>query len=95
MRLRLEYEDYPAFATMMFQGQRYRAMTVKVHGKPFSVWVRLDLVFQGMEDDPAYMKEIDDNLVAAMERMLTNLFYEVCAAVPEGTDLLINVDKKE
>lgn len=65
MRLKLEYEDDPVFATVKYRKSDYRALTLKINGKPFSVWVTLDLVYQFRRDDPDYMREIDRSLVAA------------------------------
>jgi hypothetical protein len=93
MRFKLEYEDDPVFATVRHQGERYRSLLVKINGKPFSTWVHLDFVYDLRCDDPNYMRAVDENLVAAMERMFERVFNDACAAVPEGTDLMI--DKHE
>lgn len=89
MRIRLEWEDDPVFATMSHpQFGEYRALTVKINGKPFSVWVVLDVVYRYRLNDSGYMKMIDDNLIATMERMFTKIFVDACAAIPDGTDLV-------
>jgi hypothetical protein len=89
MRIRLEYDDDPVFATVGHRTEQYRTLMVKINGKPFSAWVTLDIVYAYRRDDPNYIREIDKSLVAAMERMLGKIFTEACAAVPEGTDLMI------
>jgi hypothetical protein len=89
MRLKLEYEDDPVFATVKYRKSDYRALTLKINGKPFSVWVTLDLVYQFRRDDPDYMREIDRSLVAAMERMLEKIFLDAVGAIPDGSDLMI------
>jgi hypothetical protein len=89
MRLRLEYDDDPVFATVGRNTEIYRTLMVKINGKPFSVWVTLDIVYELRRDDPNYIREIDRSLVAAMERMFERIFTEACAAIPEGTNLML------
>jgi hypothetical protein len=96
MRIRLEYEDGPVFGTVrsgpMFgtvsEPTEYRALVVKIGGKPFTVWRRLDIAARFLSDDKRYIEQIDRALVAAMERMFEKVFLDACAAVPEGTDLM-------
>jgi hypothetical protein len=91
MRLRLEFEDVVAFSTISGGPLGdYRALMVKINGKPFSVWRTLDVAnWYLLRDDKHYVEEIDKALVAAMERMLEKVFMDACAAIPEGTDLMI------
>jgi len=93
MRLRLEWEDDLAFATVQSSGGDYRALTLKINGKPFSVWVTLDVVYQFRRDDPNYIREIDKSLIAAMERMFEKVFFDAVGAIPAGTDLMIGGNK--
>lgn len=89
MRIKLEWEDGPVFASVKAPGLGqgdYRALTVKIHGKPFSVWVNYITFFA---DDPSYMRSVDEQLVASMERMFARIFTDACAAIPEGTDLML------
>jgi len=91
MRISLEYEDEPAFATVRHSKVGdYRVLLVKVNGKPFSTWANVAPIFLG---DRHYMEQIDRSLVAAMERMLKKVFTDACAAIPEGTDLLVDKEK--
>ena len=94
MRFRLEWEDDPVFATARnpLMGD-YRALTVKINGKPFSVWVALDVMNRYRVDDPDYMRMVDEQLIATMERMFAKVFIDACAAIPEGTDLLVDKEK--
>lgn len=89
MRLKLEWDDNPTFATVKFNGGDYRAFTLKIDGKAFSTWVHLDIVYQFRRDDPDYMRAVDEQLIGAMERMLGNVFSKACGAITEGTDLMI------
>jgi hypothetical protein len=90
MKLRIEWEDDPVFATVKYNGSDYRALTLKIKGKPFSTWVTLDVVYQYRRDDPNYMREIDRSLIGAMERMFEKIFMDAIGAIPDGTDLMIN-----
>jgi hypothetical protein len=89
MRIRLEYDDGPVFSTvkMPIAGD-YRALLVRINGKPFSVWRTLDVAARFIGDEKRYMEEVDRLLVAAMERMFEKVFMDACAAIPEGTDLM-------
>jgi hypothetical protein len=93
MRIRLEYEDGPVFGT--FRGpleDSYRAVLVKINGKPFTVWRTLNLTYGYLMGDKRYIEEVDKALIASMERMLEKILFDACAAIPEGTNLL---EKKE
>lgn len=86
MKIKLEYGDGPVFTTIHHPYGASRTMLVKVGGKAFNVWRTVDPM-EG-EFSPDYTNEVDRVLAAAMERMLTNLFLDACAAVQEGVDLL-------
>jgi hypothetical protein len=97
MRIRLEYEDGPVFSTMShpLPGtiEEFRAMTVRINGKPFSVWRTVDpfetnRAMRGAKHGEEYMRHVDEALIAAMEKMLTKIFEDACAAVEPGTELL-------
>lgn len=90
MRLKLDIDDGLRFSTLSNPTLgSYRTLMVKVNGKAFSVWMTMDehrALY--LRDDRHYMEEVDAALVAAMEKMLTKLFNDACAAVPVGTELL-------
>jgi len=93
MRIKLEYEDGPVFSTVLkMPGTlggpvKYRAMMVKINGRPFTAWRDIS-EYEMYYHSEGYMREVDNALAAAMEKMLTKVFLDACAAVPEGTDLL-------
>jgi len=90
MRLKLDLEDCVRFSTLSHPTQgSYRCLQVKVNGKVFSVWQTMD-EYRALylRDDMDYMAVMDAALVAAMEKMLSKILADACAAVPEGTDLL-------
>lgn len=88
MRIKLEYEDGPVFSTVQYPSGRYRAMMIKIDGKPFTTWRTIEArEFYLSGSDQQYLEEIDKTLVASMERMLTKVFLDAVAAVPEGTEL--------
>ena len=92
MRIKLEYDDGPVFSTLTHPipgtTDKLRCMIVKINGKPFSVWRTVDPVeidhYRGR--DSAY--EIDQALVAAMEKMFEKIFLDACAAIEPGTEWL-------
>ena len=90
MRIKLEYDDGPVFATVKVPVGRglsdYRALTVKINGKPFSTWVNYSPFYSV---DEHYLRMIDEQLIASMERIFEKIFMDACAAVKEGTDLLV------
>ena len=96
VRIRLEYDDRPVFSTLTRPdlGARgvpttYRTMMVRVGGRTFNVWRTVDqyeMYIDSVRED--YINEIDRALVAAMEQMLTQVFVNACAAVPDGAQLL-------
>ncbi len=87
MRLKLDPDDIHTFSTIQHPMLgTHRTLVVKINGKAFNVWRSIDgLEFYSGE---GYMQEVDRMLVASMERMLTKVFVDACAAVPEGTELL-------
>lgn len=89
LRLELEYDDRPVFSTFRTpMAGDYRALLVRINGKPFTAWRTLDIAYNYLRDDERYVEEIDKALVAALERMLEKVFLDACAAIPEGTDLM-------
>jgi hypothetical protein len=95
VRIRLEYEDGPVFATLGGPLGSYRTLLVKINGKPFTAWCVLDSTGYMSIDHERYAKEIDKALVASMERMLGKVFLDACAAVPEGTDLMCDINGEQ
>jgi hypothetical protein len=90
VRIKLEYEDGPVFGTFLAEpAGLYRSMIVKINGKPFVVWAKLETETYYMQDKSRYVEEIDKALIASMERMLTKAFNDACAAVPEGVDMML------
>ena len=85
MKILLEPED-AHFSTLSGPFVRYRALLVKVNGKPF-VTTRTVENFRESYDD-TFSKSVDLALIESMERMLTKVFNDACAAVPEGVDLM-------
>jgi hypothetical protein len=89
MRIKLDYEDNPIFSTLAMSGtsDKYRQLMVNINGKLFCVWRTIDKQREYLlcED---YMKNIDAALIERMEKMLTKVFEDACAAVEVGKDLL-------
>lgn len=92
MRIKLDYEDRLAFSTIGSPGlgqQQHRTLAIRTGGKNFAVWRTVEPIELAYHaGDESYMREIDRMLVASMERMLTKLFTDAVAAVPEGAELL-------
>jgi hypothetical protein len=91
VRLRLEYDDHPVFSTFRGTLGEFRALAVRIKGKPFVMWRSIDRALHFPDEE--YMRAIDNDLVASMERVLTKVFLDACAAVPEGVDLLTTEEK--
>jgi len=95
MRIRLEYDDGPVFSTVSHPipgtMENFRAMTVRINGKPFSVWRTVDPIemdFHRTIGNKDYMEEVDRALIAAMEKMFEKILLDACAAIEPGTELL-------
>lgn len=94
MRIRLEWDDGLVFATLkaptigsaLGTVGDYRALTVRVNDKPFTVWVAYS-DSPLLNYDRNYREEIDKALIARMERTFEKIFFKACAAIEEGTDL--------
>ena len=56
MRLKLEYDDAPVFGTIKGPlKSELRALVVKINGKPFTTWARLETYMYRVYDDE-YMR---------------------------------------
>ena len=88
MKILLEHED-THFSTLSGPFARYRVLMVRVNGKPF-VTIRTVENFREFYDED-FSKSVDKLLVDSMEKMLSKVFNDACAAVPEGVDLMPEV----
>ena len=85
MKIILERDDV-TFSTLSGPFARYRVLMVKVNGKPFVTTRTVENFRETREDN--FAKYVDHALIESMERMLTKVFNDACAAIPEGVDLM-------
>ena len=86
IHLELDHEDGFRFLTTRSAVGPYRALQIKINGRPFATWYRLD--DQRMSYDENYMKNVDQELARQFERMVEKLLAKAIADAPEGVDLL-------
>lgn len=103
MRVHIELEtqreaDSLYFVTCHSSLGSYRMLSVRLNGRPFSVWYKLNA--WNMEDSN-YMKYVDEHLAVQFEQMLEKLLAVTIAKVPEtdliglSTEDIVNLLQKE